>query len=262
MNIGSHSELLDKLCAGYALGTIKGGARRRLEHYARQSATVRAQLLLWQERMVAMIELVPPVTPGAHVWPSIERKIQDEVSLQNATQSSSQFKELAQAAEKAFRASIERWRGIAMAGAVATAASVLIGWQQYTQVKQVNQQLVAAASGAPQLRYVAVLADEKSEANILITVDSKNNQIAVQRVGQFKEADEKSLQLWAIPKSGAPTSLSVLDAEKLMRLKVSNTLLDNSAVLAVSLEAKGGVPSEKGPVGPVLFKGRLLQATM
>jgi anti-sigma-K factor RskA len=258
VNIGSNPELLDKLCAAYALGTMKGGARRRLENYARQSATVRANLLLWQERMVAMIELVPQVTPRAHVWPSIQRKVQNEVSLQGTNQ----IKALAQAAEKVLRASIARWRGVAMAGAFATLASMFIGWQQYAQIKQVNLQLTAAAASAPQLRYVAVLADEKSDANILITVDSKNNQIAVQRVGQFKEADEKSLQLWAIPKSGAPTSLSVLDAEKLMRLKVSNTLLDNSAVLAVSLEAKGGVPSEKGPVGPVLFKGQLLQATM
>jgi anti-sigma-K factor RskA len=262
VNIGSNPELLDKLCAGYALGTMKGGARKRLEQYARQSATVRASLLLWQERMVAMIELVPQVEPRAHVWPSIEQKIQNEISLHSAAQNTGQLKALAKAAEKVLRASIERWRGIAIAGAFATVASVFIGWQQYAQIKQVNEKLVAAAALAPQLRYVAVLADEKSDANILITVDSKNNQIAVQRVGQFKEANEKSLQLWAIPKIGAPTSLSVLDAEKLMRLKVSNTLLDNSAVLAVSLEAKGGVPSEKGPVGPVLFKGQLLQATM
>jgi anti-sigma-K factor RskA len=261
VNIGSNPELLDKLCAGYALGTMKGGARRRLESYARQSATVRANLLLWQERMVAMIELVPQVTPSAHVWPNIERRLQKELTASSATQLGA----LSEAAEKLLRAAISRWRSFAFAGGLATAASLLVGWQQYTQyleLKQSNQQLIAAAAVAPTLRYVAVLADEKSNANILITVDSKNNQIAVQRVGEFKEADEKSLQLWAIPKSGAPTSLSVLDADKLMRLKVSNTLLDNSAVLAVSLEAKGGVPSEKGPVGPVLFKGQLLQATM
>jgi anti-sigma-K factor RskA len=247
VNIGSKPELLDKLCAGYALGTMKGGARRRLEHYARQSATVRTGLLLWQERMVAMIELVPPVTPSAHVWPSIERKVTHE---------------LADSAQSLLKATINRWRSIAMGASLATAASVLIGWQQFNQMKQENQHLAAAAAVAPQLRYVAVLADEKSNANILVTVDSKNNQVAIQRVGQFKEADEKSLQLWAIPKTGAPTSLSVLDADKLMRLKVSAALLDNSEVLAISLEAKGGVPSEKGPVGPVLFKGQLLQATM
>jgi anti-sigma-K factor RskA len=248
VNIGSNPELLDKLCASYALGTLKGGARRRLERYARQSATIRTSLLLWQERMVAMTELV---------WPSIERKVRTE-TINNT----GQFSALTDVAEKLLRATLHRWRSIAMVGGLATAASVLLGWQQYHQVKQANAQLVAAASVAPKLRYVAVLADEKSNANILITVDSKNNQIAVQRVSQFKEADEKSLQLWSIPRVGAPTSLSVLDADKLIRLKVSNTLLDNAEVLAVSLEAKGGVPNEKGPVGPVIFKGQLLQATM
>jgi anti-sigma-K factor RskA len=257
VNIGNHPELLDKLCAAYALGTMKGGARRRLESYARQSATVRANLLLWQERMNAMIELMPQVEPSAAVWPSIERKVQQEMTM-----GTRQFGVLTDTAEKLLRATISRWRSIAMVSGLATAASILIGWQQYRQVTQTNQQLVAAAAVAPTLRYVAVLADEKSNANIVITVDSKNNQIAVQRVSPFKEADEKSLQLWSIPKTGAPTSLSVLDADTLMRLKVSNTLLDNSEVLAVSLETKGGVPSEKGPVGPVLFKGQLVRATM
>jgi anti-sigma-K factor RskA len=258
LNIGNNPELLDKLCAAYALGTMKGGARKRLETYARQSATVRATMLLWQERLVAMVELVPQQTPSENVWTQIAAKLQQEIDIGRQ----SHFSALSESSEKLFRAAISRWRSVAAMGALATAASVLIGWQQYSQVRQANLQLVAAAAISPQLRYVAVLADEQSKASILITVDAKNNRVAIQRVGQFKESDEKSLQLWAIPKNGAPTSLSVLDAEKLMRVNVANTLLDNSEILAVSLEAKGGVPSERGPVGPVLFKGQLLAATM
>jgi anti-sigma-K factor RskA len=261
VNIGNKPELLDKLCAAYALGTLKGHTRKRLEAYARQSAAVRAAMLLWQERMVAMIELVPQVEPRAIVWSNIEKRVLEEISASRAASPSSYIKNT----EEFIKQTIALWRRLAMVGGLATAASVLIGWQLYQEVQRMqlsNQQLVAAAKVTPQLRYVAVLADEKSNANILITVDAKNNQIAVQRVSEFREADEKSLQLWSIPKSGAPTSLSVLDAEKLIRLKVSNALLENSAVLAVSLETKGGVPSEKGPLGPVLFKGQLLQATM
>jgi anti-sigma-K factor RskA len=33
-------------------------------------------------------------------------------------------------------------------------------------------------------------------------------------------------------------------------------------MLAVSLEPKGGVPGDKGPTGPVLFKGALLQTAI
>jgi anti-sigma-K factor RskA len=265
VNIGNKPELLDKLCAGYALGTLKGHTRKRLEAYARQSATVRATMLLWQERMVAMIELAPQVEPRPTVWPNIEKRMLEEIAASRTSSPASYVSNTEEVIKNAINNAIARWRRFAIIGGLATTASVLIGWQQYQEVKRIqqsNQQLIAAAKVAPQLRYVAVLADEKSNANILITVDAKNNQIAVQRVGEFKEADEKSLQLWSIPKSGAPTSLSVLDTEKLMRLKVSNALLENSAVLAVSLEVKGGVPSEKGPLGPVLFKGQLLQATM
>ncbi|MFS2056300.1 RNA polymerase subunit sigma-70, partial [Variovorax sp. CT11-76] len=32
--------------------------------------------------------------------------------------------------------------------------------------------------------------------------------------------------------------------------------------LAISLEPKGGVPSEGGPTGPVLFKGALIEKTI
>jgi anti-sigma-K factor RskA len=255
MNIGQYPELLDKLSAAYALGTLKGGARRRLEVYARQSATVRASLLLWQERLVALIELTPPIEPSPNVWLQIQRRVNTELTA----------KPTDNGIESLLRRAIKRWRGFAGVGLVATAASVIFAVTQFQQaqtLQQSNQRLVASARSAPQLNYVAVLADEKSNANILITVDSKNNQIAVQRVGQFQESDEKSLQLWAIPKSGAPVSLTVLETDKLMRLKVANALMENAAVLAVSLETKGGVPSATGPQGPVLFKGQVLNATL
>ena len=48
MNIINNPNLLDQLAAGYALGTLRGGARRRFETLARQSATVRASALIWQ----------------------------------------------------------------------------------------------------------------------------------------------------------------------------------------------------------------------
>lgn len=37
---------------------------------------------------------------------------------------------------------------------------------------------------------------------------------------------------------------------------------DTVPTLAISLEPKGGVPSEPGPTGPVLFKGALIQTML
>jgi anti-sigma-K factor RskA len=255
MNIGSKPELLDRLAAGYALGTLRGGARRRLEKYAKQSATVRASLLLWQERMVAMTELSNSVQPSSSLWPRIEKDLQLQIAMETAQNSIH---------EKAAKAR-NWWRNLALVGAVATTCAMVFAVSQFLRVSvldQSNSQLQAQLKSTPKLQYVAVLSDEKSNATILVTVDSTNNQIAVQRVSGFKEGNEKSLQLWSIPKTGGPTSLSVLDGETTVRLKVANALMENTAVMAVSLEEKGGVPSEKGPQGPVLFKGTMLQATM
>lgn len=41
-----------------------------------------------------------------------------------------------------------------------------------------------AGSWLPQIQYVAVLADEKADASMLVTFDPKNNSLVLQRVGQ------------------------------------------------------------------------------
>jgi anti-sigma-K factor RskA len=114
----------------------------------------------------------------------------------------------------------------------------------------------------PELKYVAVLADDSATASVMVTVDTKNNRLTIQRLGAYKEADDRSLQLWAIPKTGAPRSLGVLNTEQLARLQNISSQVESAAVLAISLEPKGGVASEVGPTGPVLFKGALLPATL
>jgi anti-sigma-K factor RskA len=53
---------------------------------------------------------------------------------------------------------------------------------------------------------VAVLADGKADASMLVTFDPRHQQLVLQRVSGFKEADNKSLQLWALPQQGAPRS--------------------------------------------------------
>ena len=62
-----------------------------------------------------------------------------------------------------------------------------------------------------------------------------------------------------MPPVGGPRSLGVLSQERLLRLAAGEADVREVATLAISLEPKGGVPSETGPTGPVLFKGELIQ---
>ena len=106
---------------------------------------------------------------------------------------------------------------------------------------------------------MAVLNDEQASAAMLVTFDPKNRRLTLQRVGGYQEAADKSLQLWALPPGGAPRSLGVLSHERLLQLAADPGAVGDVPALAISLEPAGGVPGERGPTGPVLFKGAWIQ---
>ena len=260
MNITQPPELLDRLAASYALGTLRGGARRRFETLAREHATVRAAALVWQTRWSGLTELQPAVNPADVVWTRIDNLVQADKAA--AAMQAARTAE-PPAAHGGWWRNLLVWRGAAAAGAVATLAAVLVGVQvngglrttSGAQIAALQQQLQAA----PQIQYVAVLADDKAAASMLVTFDPKSNQLVLQRVGGFQEGADKSLQLWALPPAGGPRSLGVLGQDKLLTLVAGESDVRQVPALAISLEPKGGVPSETGPTGPVLFKGALIQ---
>ena len=67
MNLRKNPELLERMASAYALGTLRGGARRRFEAMAREQAPVRAAALIWQSRLSSINELQPQVQPYAVV---------------------------------------------------------------------------------------------------------------------------------------------------------------------------------------------------
>jgi anti-sigma-K factor RskA len=245
MNLIAHPELLDLLAASHALGTLRGGARRRFETLAREQAPVRAAALVWQSRLASMTELQRPVVPDAAVWTRIRNMIEAE----QAQHALARQRQAPAPAQGGWLRSLALWRGAAAAGALATVMAVVVGVNLREQLQN-----------APAIQYVAVLSDDKATASMLVTFDPKKRQLVLQRVGSYDEGADKSLQLWALPPGGAPRSLGVLDHAPALRLPASESDVRVPA-LAISLEPKGGVPSERGPTGPVLFKGALIEKT-
>ena len=259
MNLLNNPDLLDHLASTYALGTLRGGARRRFETLAREHAPVRAAALIWQTRLASMNELQPQSVPDAAVWTRIDNLVQGEQQAQamQATRESARQNE--PPVLTGWLRSLLLWRGAAAAGALATAFVVVTGLNLRDQMGGEIQQLQAQLQATPQIDYVAVLADGQSAASMLVTFDPKNNKLTLQRVGGYQEADDRSLQLWALPPTGGPRSLGVLGRDKLLRLTAGEADVREVPALAISLEPKGGVPSAGGPTGPVLFSGALIQ---
>jgi anti-sigma-K factor RskA len=269
MNLSKYPQTLDRLAANYALGTLRGGARRRFEAISRDNATVRAAALVWQGRLSGMTELQAPILPSPAVWTRIQNMVQAERDAL-AMQLTRQSVQTNSAGAQSWLGSIWQglwqtlwvWRGAAAAGALATVLAVVTGFSLRDQLdirgKQVDE-LSAQLKVAPKIEYVAVLVDAKSAETMLVTFDSKSQNLVLQRVGDYQEASDKSLQLWALPNNGGPRSLGVLGGDRVLRLATAEGDVRQVPTLAISLEPKGGVPSAGGPTGPVLFKGALIQ---
>lgn len=271
MDLLQHPDLLDRLSAAYALGTLRGGARRRFEAVARQSPAIRSRALLWQERFAAITELQPGEMPSPNVWKRIENLI---AAQRRESASVAQTSSLVEAWRRALRF----WRGAAFAGAfgaiAAIGVAVYLGGEADRSQSQVAQlehergalarrgvQLASQLQAAPEIQYVAVLADDRASASMLVTFDPKHSTLTVKRLGAFQEGPEKSLQLWALPPSGAPRSLGVMGEAPVIKLTATEGQVRQVPALAISLEPRGGVPGEGGPTGPVLFKGALVPTT-
>lgn len=264
MKIHQYPELLDRLAASYALGTLRGPARRRFEALAREQAPVRAAALIWQSRFSSINELQPDVAPAPAVWTRIENLVlaeREQTALQ-AARAKAAAQTASDSSWSAWLRSLTVWRVASAAGAVATVAAVTLGMNLRQELGSEIAKLQTQLQAAPQIEYVAVLADDKAAASMLVTFDPKNKKLTLQRVGGYQEASDRSLQLWALPPGGGPKSLGVLTNEKLLRLTAGESDVREVPTLAISLEPKGGVPSETGPTGPVLFKGALIQKMM
>ncbi len=227
MNIRDNAELRDRLAAEYVLGTLKGGARRRFEGWLHGDAALRALVLAWQDRLVPLGEFSPSRVPRARVWRIIERRLHLEPPPKRW-----QFWR---------RDPLQWWRTLGLTG---TAAALALG-------------VVLALQGpAPQIDTLATLTDERAQAALLVTADHGRGVIAVRLVGTTAVPDERSLQLWAITQQGTPRSLGVLDEKGSAQIALNDRALGSDvALLAVSVEPKGGSPNPNAPTGPVLYKG-------
>lgn len=240
MRLSRHPDLLDRIAAQYALGVLRGGARRRMEQLAREEPAVRAAIGHWQVRLSGMAELQPSSEPVEAVWCGIEQRLGWR-PVPSARAAQPPWWQTLWAAPVF-------WRGAAAAMAVVAVLAAGIGWQM--------------AQRAPaETAVVAVLNDAQSQPALLVSWDAAARQLVVQRLGDTAVSGQQVLQLWALPEGGKPQSLGVLGRERAARLALARFPAAVPA-LAVSVEPPGGSPNPDGPSGPVVFKGRLIHSPL
>lgn len=275
MNILERPDLMEALAAEHALGTLRGGARRRLEALASQSAELRDAMAAWSLRMQALTELQPESAAPARVWEGISR----ELGMGRGEPAPRPIQELPRSgaarlpAEEPARGGWLAWLGLgggagggwrAGACAAAACAAVAVGFSARmagelgaarTELARGGAELAATRAGG---RFVAVLADESGAPQLFVSRLPGAWALRAERVGGFAEGPDRSLQLWAIGDDGKAVSLGLLASGGDSEMPGSERI-DGAKAIAVSLEARGGVDGSAGPKGPVLWKGAVLR---
>ena len=225
------------LAAEYVLGTLHGAARRRFERWMMVSPKLRRQVWLWERRLQPFNESAPSLQPPADAWEAVERRLFP--SSVTAPETSAQTEPLWQ--------SVLPWRwttGIAVLGLMA-----LLIWTPVPPEATVSG-LVGVVQGA-QAQPLWVL--NASRGDHSLTLRSLPPTLPA--------SHDQDFELWLLPESGVPVSLSVLPTQGAeLRITLSNEQvmqLLQSRSLAISLEPHGGSPTGQ-PTGPVVYQTKLV----
>lgn len=235
MNIRHNEALRERLASEYVLGTLKGGARRRFESWLNDDAALRRTVSEWQDRIYPLAEMTAEVTPSQQLWKKIEKRIDTAMQGQPGTQAP-------------WWNRLHFWRGLSIASMV-----VCFSLIAFMSLRQPNVPVM-------QTDYVAILTDKDARTRIVVTGDIARRQLSVKILMPQSVTSNEDLQLWALPKQGAPRSLGLLTSNGDMLLSLPEGMpLETVPMLAVSLEHKGGSANPNGPSGPVVLKGELLK---
>jgi anti-sigma-K factor RskA len=229
------------LAAEYALGTLRGPAKRRFERLLRDDFTLREEVQRWQNDLYPpLLEALPEQPPPDRVWQAVDQQTRPDVPSRAKPD---------RPASGGFWQNPGFWRGWA---ALASAALLVLVLYQTLQGPAVT----------PQPAYVAVVTDSANRPAWLIQI-SDDYTLGVRTLqAQRREAD-RSFELWLLPDGErGPVSLGLLPASGDTELDLepaARQLLSSATGLAVSLEPAGGSP-EDGPTGPILYQGPLAPA--
>jgi anti-sigma-K factor RskA len=105
--------------------------------------------------------------------------------------------------------------------------------------------------------FVAVLTASDAVPRMVVSMHG-SQELRVRVVKSWSGTEGKSLELWALPKNGAPRSLGLVQNERDTRIRLasSDARLLNASAFAVSLEPRGG-STTGAPTGPVLCSGAI-----
>lgn len=234
----SRPDLADRLAAEYALGTLRGGARRRFESLLPAHPALRQASADWERRLAQLAVATEPVAPPPRIWEDIQKR------LFPATQ----------AAREQANAIVRWWQRLVLwqsLTAGATVAAIALG-VALTQPTPAQPPIVVVMQASPDLPDGSTV----RPLSFVASVSGDGRSLVVQPLSEGQTvAVNRALELWAVPPQGAPRSLGLLAPDKPTTV-LRTELLRDTAAFAVTLEPPGGAPGGKA-TGPIVSVGKL-----
>jgi anti-sigma-K factor RskA len=240
----TNGEDIDLIAAEYVLGTLPAGERAAVTLRAYSEPRLAEAIEAWGRRLGPLVEAIPLREAPATIWPEIKARIDalEEVLL-TPKQLTAQI--------VGIKRKLSRWRAAAVT-ATALAASLLlfVGYREIVH--------------PPERTLVAVLQKDAQSPAFLVSVDLDRRLLTIRAVAAEPQRG-KSYELWLVnDELKTPRSLGIVGDKPFTvvgpQLAGYSPKVIEDATLAVSLEPEGGSPTGQ-PTGPVLFAGKLLQAT-
>lgn len=214
----------EALAADYVLGLLQGRALVRFEKRMREDAALERSVWQLRERLDPLLRASPQDPPEA-LWQRIE-------------------KDLGWRRQKERRWSLIERLSIA-AAVVSLVVAVGLGAYVQTQPPVQRERLLAVLHNA----------NERHVLRVSLTADGRA--VTVVALRELSVPPGRSLELWALPKHGAPVAVGLLSPRTgqahRYRLRAPVSELGG---FAVSVEPPGGSP-KKGPTGPILLQGTI-----
>ncbi len=236
---------IDMLAAEYVLGTLPAAERAAAALRARRDKPLAAAIDAWERRLGPLAESVAPREAPANIWPEIKARVDAlEEVLQTPEQTTAQI--------IGIESRLRRWRGAAVAAsALAASLMLFVGYREFARVPQ-------------EKTLVAVLQKDAQSPAFLVSVDLETRVLTIRAVAAEPQRG-KSYELWLVhDELKSPRSLGLVGSGPFTvvrpQLTAYSPQMIEQATLAVSLEPEGGSPTGV-PTGPVLFAGKLIQAT-
>ncbi|MDO9286107.1 MAG: anti-sigma factor [Aquabacterium sp.] len=225
----SRRDLADRLAAEYVMGTLQGPARRRFERLLPAHPALQQAVAAWQLRLAPLSASVAPVAPPERVWQGIERRL---------------FERDDQAATLPWWQRLALWR---TASGLATAAALAM-FMVASQVPPPQAPIVVLLGANPE-------AAQALNASFVASLSADGRALVLKPLNELSLTPGRALELWAVPATGAPRSLGLVQSRGATTL-LRTQLLRDTAAFAVSVEPSGGSPTG-APTGPIVSLGKL-----